>query len=46
MGPFRDRCEVIGTNLATQLFRILDEIWVGDPYLGDFLGILNGFQVD
>jgi hypothetical protein len=41
MGPLCDRCEVIGTDLATKLFRLLDEIWVSDPYLGDFLGIHN-----
>ncbi len=39
MGPLCDRCEVIGTGLATKLFRCLDEIWVGDPYLVSYLGL-------
>lgn len=37
-GPLCDRTEVIGTDLAKKLFKMLDEIWLEDPYLSEFVG--------
>ena len=36
-GELLDRQQVIGSSLAEQVFAIVDEIWLTDPYVQEFV---------
>jgi hypothetical protein len=38
VGSALDRVQVIGTPLASQVFGMVDSIWVGDPRIGEISG--------
>ena len=38
-GELLDRNQVIGTPLAKKVFEILDDIWLTDPYVRDFVAL-------
>jgi len=39
LGELLDRDQVIGTRLAKELFDIVDEVWLSDPYVQDFVAL-------
>lgn len=43
-GEMLDRDQVIGTPLAQHIFEVVDEIWVSDPYVRDFVELAGGSQ--
>lgn len=38
-GELLDRGQVIGTPLAKRVFAAVDEIWLSDPYVRDFVAL-------
>jgi|SRR5580765_3952745 len=38
-GEMLDRDQVIGTPLAEQVFAVVDDVWLSDPYVQDFVAL-------
>jgi hypothetical protein len=38
-GELLDRDQVIGTPLAARVFEMVDDIWLSDPYVQDFVAL-------
>jgi hypothetical protein len=38
-GELLDRDQIIGTPLAKQVFAVVDDIWLSDPYVQDFVAL-------
>jgi hypothetical protein len=38
-GELLDRDQVVGTPLAEQVFAVVDDIWLTDPYIREFVAL-------
>jgi hypothetical protein len=43
-GEILDRDQVIGTPLAKQVFDLVDDIWLSDPYVLDFVDLAKSHE--
>jgi len=43
-GEIIDRDRVIGTPLAERLFDLVDDVWLGDPYVRDFVELAKSHE--
>jgi hypothetical protein len=41
MGLLCDRSEIVNTDMAARVFALVDEIWLGDPYVLEFVRAAN-----
>src|SRR5690349_18733931 len=43
-GDLLDRDDVIDTPIADRVFAVVDDVWLSDPYLQDFVALAGGQQ--